>query len=252
MRKLGQNRPNLARVHAYIATPAYDGRVLTEYAQSLAETAFCAPLYNVGITAGVLGNGAFIDLARNIFVRKFLDDEEYAECTHLFFIDADLKFEARAFIGLIKSGLPICAGVYRRRQEPEEYPARLVANPEGGGIWVDMNGWLMCDRVPTGFLCISREVLTEMAEDVQKLKIHGQPTPVPRLFYTRLDEENRFIGEDFCFCDDYVKKYQKPIPVWMDFDFTHGGFEGNFHHFLSDKIKAEDEARAKAATSAAA
>jgi hypothetical protein len=24
---------------------------------------------------------------------------------------------------------------------------------------------------------------------------------VPRLFYTYLDEQNRFVGEDFAFCD---------------------------------------------------
>lgn len=244
-RKLGK-RQTFDRIHAYIATPAYDGKVQADFAQSLAESAFCAPLYNIGITAGVIGNGAFIDLARNIFVKKFLEEEDYKECTHLFFIDADLKFEARAFVGLVKSGLPICAGVYRRRQEPEDYPVRWVNHPTMGGLWVE-DGWLMCDRVPTGFLCISRQVLTEMAADAPKLNIHGQNGPVPRLFYTKLDEENRFIGEDYCFSDDYVKRYGENIPVWMDFDFTHGGHFGNFHKYLERKVKEEEEARSMSA-----
>jgi hypothetical protein len=230
--------------HAYICTPAYDGRVECNYSQSLAEAAFCAPLHGVKMTAGVMGNGAFIDLARNIFVKRFL--EEFTDTTHLFFIDADLKFEARAFIGLIKSGLPICAGVYPRRQSPEDYPFMGAENPDGGGLWF-IDDWLQCKRVPTGFLCIRRDVIEEMAADAVKLKIHGQDGPVPRLFYTKLDEENRFIGEDYCFSDDYVKRYGKHIPVWTNFDFVHGGYTGNLFQWLTKEVEKQAEATSSAA-----
>lgn len=246
-RKLGRKTPE--RWHAYIATPAYDGRVECNYSQSLAEAAFCSPLYQVQITAGVMGNGAFIELARNIFVKKFLED--FPDATHLFFIDSDLKFEARAFIGLVKSGLPICAGVYRRRQEPEDYPARWTPHPELGGLWVE-DGWVMHDRVPTGFLCISRQVIEEMAADARKVPVFGQEGPVPWLFYTKFDEEGRFVGEDFSFCDDYRKKYGKPIPVWANFDFVHGGFKGNYHDYLAREIEKHDAAVKAAETSSAA
>lgn len=232
------------RVHVYVATPAYDGKVDSDYSQSLAEAAFTAPLYQVNLTAGVMGNGAFIDLARNIFVKMFL--EQFKDCTHLFFIDSDLKFEARAFIGLVKSGLPICAGVYRRRQEPEDYPVKWQPHPELGGLWIENDGYLMCNRVPTGFLCIRRDVLEEMAQDAEQMNIHGQEGPVPRLFYTKLDEENRFVGEDFSFSDDYVKKYGKYIPVWTDFDFTHGGYECNFHKYLMKEVEKYNESQSAA------
>lgn len=244
-RKLGdRRRVTPSRWHAYIATPAYDGKVDCDYSQSLAESAFCAPLYQVQITAGVMGNGAFIDLARNIFVKLFL--EEHTDATHLFFIDADLKFPPNAFIGLMRSGLPICAGVYRRRQEPEDYPARWTPHPQLGGLWVE-DDWLMCDRVPTGFLCISRPVIEAMAADAVKLNIHGQKGPVPQLFYTRVDEENRFVGEDFCFCDDYRKRYGRPIPVWPDIDFVHGGHKGNFQAWLAAQIEAQEKPTSAAA-----
>jgi hypothetical protein len=234
-------------LHAYVCTPAYDGKVDSDFAQSLAESAFCAPLYGIRITAGVIGNGAFIELARNIFAKKMLD--EFPDATHLFFIDADLKFEPRAFIGLLQANLPICAGVYRRRQEPVSYPFVPADNPDGGGLWF-VNDWLQCNRVPTGFLCISRQVLIEMAEDAKKLDIAGQNGPVPWLFYTKIDDGNRFVGEDFAFCDDYVRKYKQPIPVWSNFNFKHGGYEGNlFEHLTSEVDKAN---AAKAATSSAA
>src|SRR6478736_8943584 len=120
-------------LHVYICTPAYNGAVDSDFAQSLAETAFCCPMYNIQITAGIIGNVGFIELARNMFVKKFL--EEQPDCTHLFFIDGDLKFESRAFVGLVMSGLDICAGLYRRRQAHEDYPAKYWENPEGGGLW---------------------------------------------------------------------------------------------------------------------
>lgn len=222
----------------YVATPAYNGKVDVDFSQSLAEAAFCSPLYKIKMNAGVMGNGAFIDLARNIFVKIFLED--FPEATHLFFIDSDLKFPPNAFIGLIRSGLPICAGVYRRRQDPEDYPVKWAEHPEVGGLWVE-DGWLMCDRVPTGFLCIQRKVLEEMSKDAKQLNIHGQKGLVPQLFYTKVDEDGRFIGEDYCFSDDYTRKYGEKIPVWPNIDFVHGGYKGNFQEWLEKQIEKNEK-----------
>jgi len=246
-RKLGQ-QPE--KVHVYVATPAYNGRVDDVYSQSLAEAAFCCPLYQVYFTAAVMRGGAFIDLTRNLFAHWFLTLPELQECTHLFFIDSDLKFEPRAFVGLAKSGKPIAAGAYRRRQKDEDYPVALAEHPDKGGLWVETDAvdgeWIMADRVPTGFLCIERKVLAEMAADAPTIEIQGQGK-VPRLFYTYLDEKNRFVGEDFAFCDDYRKKYGVKIPVWPDLEFTHGGYEGNYKRFLMQKIEEEDKSTSTAA-----
>lgn len=233
------------RVHVYVATPAYNGRVDDVYSQSLAEAAFCCPLYQIYFTASVMRGGAFIDLTRNLFAHWFLTREELQECTHLFFIDSDLKFEARAFAAFAKSRRPIVAGAYRRRQELEDYPIALATNPNGGGLWVE-DEWVMADRVPTGFLCIERKVLQEMADRAQKIEIQGQGM-VPRLFYTYVDEQGRFVGEDFAFCDDYRKHYGVPIPVWPDLEFEHGGYHGNYKKFLMAKIDEADKANTSTA-----
>lgn len=248
-RRLGQKKP---KTHVYVATPAYNGRVDDVYSQSLAEAAFCCPLYQVYFSAAVMRGGAFIDLTRNLFAHWFLTLDDLQDCSHLFFIDSDLKFEPRAFVGLAKSGHPICAGAYRRRQKDEDYPVALAQHPEQGGLWIEKDAaggeWVMADRAPTGFMCISREVLATLAEKAPKIEIQGQGF-VPRLFYTYIDEKGRFVGEDFAFCDDYRKHYGKPIPIWPDLDFTHGGYEGNYKKFISEKIAEED---ARKATSTAA
>jgi hypothetical protein len=251
-------------LHAYICTPAYGGQVDSDYSQSLAETSFCCPMYNIQVTAGVIGNVGFIELARNMFVKKFLEDHK--DCTHLFFIDADLKFESRAFVGLMRSGLPICAGLYRRRQAHEDYPLKHAENPDGGGLWF-VNDWLQCDRVPTGFLCISRKVLEEMAAEAPCMEVADQKGGVPWLFDLKKEGiaqgdkpiaktygeaqklmasgvepsgSFRLIGEDYTFCDKYVEKYGRKIPVWSNFEFTHHGFKGNFWEYLNrEKDKAD-------------
>lgn len=225
-------------VHAFVATPAYDGKVLTDYSQSLAESFRDAALLGIQTTACVMGNGAFIDLARNIFVRLFLE----SECTHLFFIDADLKWESRAFCGLLQAGLPVCAGAYPKRQTPEEYPMRFVRGEEGKGILM-RGDWIMCDRVATGFLCIERSVIEKMVQRAPIIKDNTQPD-TPRLFYTYMQEDGRFVGEDFAWSKDYVEQFDDYIWCFPDFEFTHNlAYTGNWHTFLS---KQADELRAVA------
>jgi len=211
---------------------------------SLAETCQLATAMGIRVTVCIMRNNIFIDLARNQFVRLFLE----TDCTHLMFIDADLQFEPRGVLGLATSGHPICAGVYPRRQEPMDYPAKFAA-AEDGGLMVE-DGWVMCERVPTGFLCIERSVVEEMVKRVGVVKTKDAPD-CPRVFYTYLNDDGYFVGEDFAFCDEDRKAFGKLIPVFPDLDFIHGErFKGNLHHYLNELT--EKERAEEAATSAAA
>jgi hypothetical protein len=228
-------------IHAFVATPAYDGRVLTDYSISLADSVQTATLMGINVTACIMGNGAFIDLARNTFCRLFLE----SKATHLFFIDADLKWEARAFVGLLTSGKQVCAGAYPKRQDGEEYPIRLKPKADGG---IDCrDGWLMCDLVATGFLCIERHVIETMWKEGQEYRLASEPGQVSRkLFYTYLNEDKDFVGEDYAWCQDYEKRFGEPIAVWPDFDFTHGGrHKGNLHQFLNRQAEGDIPGDAK-------
>jgi hypothetical protein len=261
-KKKGKQKPKLDYV--FVASPAYDGKVHADYAQCLAESAFMAAMMGVRFAASTLGNGAFIELNRNILVKKFLQDKDF---THLFFIDADLKWPYHAFINVVKADRPIVAGVYRRRQEVEDYPAYWLPHPEIKGdngedtLWVEDNDWLQCSRVPTGFLCIRRDVVEKMVEpEILKeisapgsvpgyryghppiVNVHEQP-PLPWLFATGYDDDDRFVGEDFYFCDKYMYLYEKgvfkePISVLADVDFVHDGYKGNWAKHLLKQVDA--------------
>lgn len=238
---------------AMVCTPAYDGKVDTDCCQSLNQAAQTATLFGIRLTFCQMKNGAFIDLARNTYVRMFLEDKEFSECTHLFFVDSDVGFPPEAFCNLIVNcteDRPITAGVYPRRQSPIDFPYHFIHNPDiprrddQECLWID-DYWLYCDRIPTGFLCIHRSVLEEMAKHVGKIIVSEQP-PTPRLFYTKVQDDGKYVGEDFAFCDDYMELYRKgvfpkPPSVQMDIDFKHGGYEGNLKQFLSEKVKEHQE-----------
>jgi hypothetical protein len=229
--KKQQQQPTRAPIRPFVCTPSYDNRFDGDYLVSIAESMLMAPQYGIVPELCTIGNSAFIDIARNLCVYKFLQ----TDCTHLFFIDSDLRFEPRAFISLLRSGLPVCAGIYPLRQDKEEYPVRMVPDGNGGVKTTDTpdGSWVWCDRVPTGFLCIERKVIEEMAKDARIIKgTRGDPD-LPRLFYMEMAEDGRYIGEDYVWCDQYVTRYKRPILAWADFDFTHGKrWKGNWHNFM--------------------
>lgn len=247
-------RDNVLRVH--VATPAYDGKVDCNFATSMLMTGQICSLQLIEVSAASLGNGAFIEIARNVLVKEFLQAERLKEFTHFAFIDADLEFESRALAGLVRSGLPVTAGAYRRRQDDESYPIRWVPMPkederEPDRLWMN-GGWLKCDRVPTGFLVIERSVLEKMTElAIEEGRVWDLPDqgPTPALFYTKI-EDGKFVGEDICWCDDYTRYhkagvFEHPIWVWPDFDFVHGGYECNFLDFLNKHADKEYKPGAK-------
>jgi hypothetical protein len=155
-------------LRCHVATPAYDGKVDADFASAMLMAGQICTTQMIEVSSSVIGNGAFIEIARNVLVKEFLTSEELKNFTHFFFVDADLWFESRAIAGLVRSGLPVTAGAYRRRQEPESYPIRWTPLPkmdprDPDRLWMS-GGWIRCDRVATGFLCIQRHVLEVMTE----------------------------------------------------------------------------------------
>jgi hypothetical protein len=240
------NQPTArSRIHAYVATPAYDGRVMTDYAVSLAESCQLATMLGIKVTCAVMGNGAFIDLARCTFINMFLD----SEATHLFFIDADLNWEARAFVALLQADYDVSCGVYPRRQKDPSFPVHWV-QAEEGGLSVVNGGWLKVDRAPTGFLCIRRHVIEKMVEKAKRIRVQygdNQWHEIPQLFYTFINDDGKFVGEDFAWSRDYCEQFNDVIYCWPDFDFKHGGYEGNFHTWLNEQVEKEEAEDAKIA-----
>jgi hypothetical protein len=207
----------------FIGTPVRDN-VTPEYAQSLFMAGLHCHKRGIELVPAIIRNSCFIDIARSVLVKQFLD----TDCTHLFFIDADIGYEAHALAGLVEAGVPFCAGVYRKRQGDALYNAQVHGEMRGP--------WLRVDRVATGFMCLERRVLEEMSYRVPSCDVTTSGS-VPMVFRTSTDEV--FIGEDYCFCDDYNELYEEGVfdqPIWVypDITLNHDGYVGNLHESLSE------------------
>jgi len=212
----------------HIATPAYEGKVHAGYAQCLLVAGQICYRNGIEVSSTIPKNGMFIHIARNILVRQFLEE---TDCTHLMFIDSDLKFPPESVYGLANAGLPVAAGIYRQREEKMRYVFRLPDNKI-----IMNNGWLRVDRLPGGFMCIRRDVLQEMTDRAPRVKVTNQGD-LPYVF--RLQDEGSFIGEDLCWCDDYTKLYhegvfEQPIWIWPDITFDHNGYVGNLSWHMDE------------------
>lgn len=206
----------------HICTPAYNGMAHLGFAESMIGLGYDLCRKGITVTSTMCRNGAFIEMARNILVNGFLNK---TTADYLMFIDSDLTFEPDAVSRLVMAELPVCAGAYRQREEKIGYCIKIHEPLE------TRDGWLRADRIGTGFLCIRRDVLEYMVDQVDRGTFQKQE--VPYLFKTHMGKT--FKGEDFGWCDDYNKiseRFGEPIWVWPDFNFDHAGYPGNFHEEL--------------------
>jgi hypothetical protein len=204
----------------FIATPV-SHNVTPSFASSILKAGLDCQSRDIEVHMNFLRNSCFIEIARSVLVKLFLE----SDCTHFFFIDADIGFESHALAGLVQSECQFTAGVYRKREPDLKFNVKF-SDP------VEYNGpWMRAERAATGFMCIHRHVLEKMSETALVIDVakHGN---VPMVFHTSF-EGGKFTGEDYCFCDDYNEQFDEGIWVYPDITFDHDGYLGNLHESAS-------------------
>ena len=72
----------------FVATPLYN-QVTAEYAQSLMMAALDCKERGIEIVPNIVRNSCFVDIARRVLVKNFLE----TDCTHRLFIDSDIGYD---------------------------------------------------------------------------------------------------------------------------------------------------------------
>ena len=216
----------------FVAVPSYDAKLTASCAQSLFKAAHNCALHGIELYPHFIHGGIFIDHVRSLIVQRFLE----TDCTHLFFIDADIGFESDALAGLVMSGFPVSAGVYTKRAKEDDLSGKTLFNASVHEPQEVDRGWLRMDRVATGFLCIERSVLEVMSEEAETIILDKE---VPMVFHFST-KNGKFVGEDYSFCDDYNELHEKGVfdqPIWAfpDINFNHDGYVGNLHETLIEE-----------------
>jgi len=233
--------PNLKGKKVLIATPAYDGKVGLGYLNSLIPTLMAAKAGGAEVSYAIYANSGSIPRVRNLAVASMMGQG----FTDLFFIDADMGWEAEDFCRMLSFDTEIVAATY---------PARSEDNPRWIVVWPDeikqhKSGLLTAKRAGTGFMRINRrafEVLEEKHPDLHYYAPHTtDDSEIPHLFaffdyclHNGADGRRGHLSEDYHFCD---LARDAGLTIWVDpnVQMRHYGFK-TFEGKFSDVVKVQE------------
>lgn len=238
----------LRSISIYIATPAYGEQVSVYYTRSLARVFAIAAAHQIPVTYSAIGNESLITRARNEMAGAFLE----SQCSHLFFIDADISFDPMDVFTLALHKRDLVTAAYPTKglaferglnisDEAElkkaiiNYVINLTpeetkkANENNGRLDIKLyDGLLDVYDAGTGFMMISRNVLLKMIEAYgDDISYMADSTTIDNdgrlirsecarhaFFDTSIDlKTNRYLSEDYTFCRRWQNLGGK---VWCD------------------------------------
>jgi len=212
----------------FISTPMYGGQCSGFYVQSLLNLSRVLQENKYESMMSFMFNESLITRARNALAHQFLK----TDATHLFFIDADIKFEAGDVPAMIEADKDIICGIYPKKEINWQFVKMAIdqgvpvdslkywtgsfvvnlANYEGS-VTVPVNQPVEIWNGGTGFMLIKREVFEKLADTVPSytndvLDLSGQMKAdvIKEFFATSIeDSTNRLLSEDYHFCSIWRK-----------------------------------------------
>lgn len=221
-----------------IAIPTHDGKIYYTTAMALCMELMEFVKHKIEVSVSMLPGGSEVSLARNVIANEFYEMREFDK---LVFIDSDVSWQRGDIVKLVKHNLDVVGGVYRFKRDGEAYP---IVFKDGESHTDKKTGLFSVERLPAGFLCISRNAFT-------KLKKHHETSGASRKFRQPFSTKELHawfwvppgMAEDTAFCDEWRALGGD---VWFDpfFTLTHTGginhYTGCFAEFVQRK-QAEAE-----------
>lgn len=219
----------MSKISPFIATPMFGGMCSGFYLQSLLglQTAIGRKGWETNIS--FMMNESLITRARNALAHQFLA----SNCTHLFFIDADIRFDPREAVAMFEADCDIICGVYPKKEinwpsvqaavqsgvavdELKHHTGSFVVNLVNytGEVTVPINQPVEIWNGGTGFMLIKRRVFECMigvvpvyANDVSDLSGNMKQQEIVNEFFATSIEEStrRLLSEDYHFCATWRK-----------------------------------------------
>ena len=208
----------------FVATPMYGGMCAGYYMQSVIQLMTTCQANGVDVHFSFMFNESLITRARNSLALTFLK----TECTHLMFIDSDIRFRAEDVIHMIRADKDVLCGIYPKKEinwysvkaamdrgvpfdQLKSHTGSFVVNlvDYAGEVTVPMNMPVEIFNGGTGFMLIKREVFEKMGEVVPSysndvIDLSGmmkQSEPIKEFFTTSIEPgTNRLLSEDYHFC----------------------------------------------------
>jgi hypothetical protein len=208
----------------FIATPMYGGMCAGFYTQSIIQLLTTCQANGVDAEFSFMFNESLITRARNSLTHTFLK----TDCSHLMFIDSDIKFRAEDVIHMIRADKDILCGIYPKKEinwhsvkaamdrgvpfdQLKSHTGSFVVNLVNyvGEVTVPVHEPVEIFNGGTGFMLIKREVFGKLGESVPSysndvVDLGGkmqQSEPIKEFFTTSIEPgTNRLLSEDYHFC----------------------------------------------------
>jgi len=218
------------------AIPTFDGNIRSECVTGLCAAQRLLSDKGIPYDVFIISECPVITTARNTLVAMFMA----TDATDLFFIDADVGFDAMGVVEILHRREEIVAGIYPLKREMHGYPVEVKTDD---GIPIGRDGLIEANLLPAGFMRIKRSVFERMIESYPELKYEDSVVEVAGsellqgydFFGMGVDPKSRrWTTEDYSFCQRW-RDIGGQLWVYPDIDFTHvgrQGYRGNYHKFL--------------------
>lgn len=173
----------------------------------------------------------YISGARAEMTRMALD----AKADVIVYLDYDLSWRPESMVKLLSIDEHVVAGTYRFKNDEGQYMGGIL--PDGSGaIQVGSHGCIKADRVPAGFLKVTKKALSIFAKAYPHLLYSDPMSPSLDLFnHGAID--GVWYGEDYAFSKRWLDT-GNDLWICPDLDISHHSYDkeyaGNFHKHLID------------------
>lgn len=254
----------LSNLRVMIATPCYGGMAHESYVRGIMRISSMSALIKMPINLTTVINESLVTRARNELVKHFM----LSDCTHLFFIDSDIGFTEIDVLQLLLHKKEVIVGAYPLKglawsnidasQHFIEFEKAATSYAVNVRYLSDQDralnkvalqdGLIELIDASTGFMCIERSVIEKMIASYPETYHYKETQLISQeddgsryaLFDTMIDEDDRYLSEDYTFCRRWQKLGGK---VWLEpqLALTHAGsylFKGyplakNIEQFLA-------------------
>ena len=239
----------------FLSTPCYGGLCLEKYVKSIIQLQLLLVNEKVQLMLDTTENESLVHRARNVSIGRFM---QKTDADFFMFIDADVEFDPKSVVRLLRSEHDISVAVYPKKvvmwdqarkaiesgdtRDMSLLSSSLVANIGATSRSV-VKGFVEVLDGPTGFMMISRDALERMHE-------HYRPTLTCKndhqnrdfdeycaIFDCMIDPDSkRYLSEDYAFCRRWQQMGGK---IYADCNTTLGHV-GNlpFSGCLNHRLKA--------------
>lgn len=172
----------------------------------------------------------YISAARSTMLRKALD----VKADIIVFIDHDVSWKPSDLLKLIETDGDVVAGLYRFKQDGEVKYMGVLDDDKDGMPKVREDGAIKADRVPAGFLKITRNCVNRFMQAYPHL-MYGEASNPSIDIFNHGAHKGAWWGEDYSFSRNWI---DAGGDIWIvpDLDINHHSkdevFEGNYHEFL--------------------